>query len=132
MPERLDELESRVARLEHRQGLMEALLDPRRGPLMHFYLETNMSAEQAHGVMDTVESTYQAVIVRGETVTAREFETRLLPLMPEKEKCRAYDFVKRLLITFDETGQWYELVEHYRQDFNVPRIRQSRPPAESV
>jgi hypothetical protein len=128
MAERVAELEDRAARLEYREGQIIALLrNPREWKHWpSFILDNDLTAKQVKGICDVLEQTYQS-LSRGEAIEAREFEKQLLPHIPEKEKpsgtC-AYDFVKGILMTISETGQWPGLPGHFRQAFNVPTIRE--------
>lgn len=119
---RLDELERRVARLEYREGCVIAVAHKEPGWQLHaFALENDLDGEQMQGVCDAMEACHKA-IEKGEPMDAGQFEEWLRPHIPAKEKPggQCSPFIKCLLIRFTLTGQWSDVCDHFRRDFNVP------------
>lgn len=98
------------------------MVDPDRNPFQYFIVESGLTDEQVKQICALMEETYTALVKRKAPTDAYEFEKQMMVHLPEKQKMGgvAYNFMKGLLITFDQTGQWPEVVEHYRRDFNVP------------
>lgn len=118
----LGELEKRVARMEYRESHLISLA--RKGPFWHlsgFVLENDLNAEQIQGICDVMESFHKS-LEKGEPVEASQFEECLRPHIPEKQKPggHCYPFIQCLLITFTMTGQWDDVCNRFRSDFNVP------------
>jgi hypothetical protein len=85
-------------------------------------LDDDLTLNQVKGICDVLEQTYQA-LHKGGAIEAKDFERQLLPHIPAKAKnldtC-AYDFIKGLLMTIAQTGQWDGVCDRFRRDFNVP------------
>jgi hypothetical protein len=119
--DRLAELERRFAWTEHRQGLLIALVDPDQAPWAHFCLENNLDTAQASGIAAVIERAH-TVLESGKALEAQEFSEWLVPHIPADERPGGltYSFIQRLLIVFTVTGQWYDVCDHFRREFNVP------------
>lgn len=120
---RLTALEQRVSRQEHREvWMLKLLCNEPMAPFAHFVLENDLDAEQIKGLEDAMEAAHNK-LVQVESLDALDFEKQLLPHIPPAEKPHGlgYSFVQRLLTTYARTGQWQDVVEHFRLDFNVPR-----------
>lgn len=111
----------RIERLEDQISLITRLLDPDRDRWAFFALEHGLTPGQRKGIADEMESAYRA-LQRNEPLDFIAFEQRLQPYIPENEQHAAHHFIQGLLITFDHTRQWSDVVEHYRRDFNGPRL----------
>lgn len=121
LEQRIADLEKHVERLQYREGWLLRLLDSRKDPLAYFVLETDLNAKHVPGVAAVMETAHKA-LEAGQPLEALDFEKQLSPYIPAKEKPggTAYSFIQRLLIMFNQTGQWQDVVEHFRRDFNVP------------
>jgi hypothetical protein len=115
------ELEKRVARLEYRESLIRRLLDPRRDPFAFFAFENNLDELDVKGIEEVMESA-RKTLSDGKPLETADFVSELSIHIPAKERPEGFvhDFVKRLLIAFEMTGQWYEVVNHFRTEYNIP------------
>jgi hypothetical protein len=121
LEQRIADLEKHVERLQYREGWLLRLLDSRKDPLAYFVLETDLTARHVQGLAAVMESAHKT-LEAGHPIEARDFEKQLSPYIPAKENPEgiADSFIQRLLIMFNQTGQWQDVVEHFRPDFNVP------------
>lgn len=121
--DRIARLERQAERLEYRNSLILRLLDSDKDPLGFFALEHDLNSDQVAGICAVMEYAHKA-LEQGAPLEPLEFEKRMLPHIPAKGKPNniAYDFMKFILMTFDTTGQWDDVVEHHRRDYNVPRL----------
>jgi len=123
---RVAELEDRIARLEYRDSqvfhvLVNDVDTASDAHLPLFILNHDLDAEQVKGIMDVIEAAYQA-LKAGAPFEPLDFEKRLLPFIPAREKVggSGFYFAQCLLIMAARTGQWYEVCDHYRGHYNVP------------
>ena len=115
------DIESRLQRLEDREVLMLRLLDSRKDPWTFFQLENDLNNFDVKGIETVMEAVNERLADGRETEPA-EFEEELSLHIPDKERPKGYtkDFVTRLLITFSTGGQWPDVVEHFRGEYNIP------------
>jgi hypothetical protein len=121
LEQRLADLEKHVEWLQYREGWLLHLLDSRKDPLAYFVLETALTAQHVQGLADVMESAHRT-LESGHPLEALDFQRQLSHFIPAKEKPGdiASFFIQRLLIMFAQTGQWPDVAEHFRHDFNVP------------
>jgi hypothetical protein len=121
LEQRIADLEKHVERLKYREGWLLRLLDSRKDPLAYFVLETDLTARHVQGLAAVMESAHKT-LEAGHPFEALDFEKQLSHYIPAKENPGgiAHSFIQRLLIMFNQTGQWQDVVEHFRRDFNVP------------
>ena len=127
LEQRIADLEKHVERLQYREGWLLRLLDSRKDPLAYFVLETDPTAEHVQGLAAAMESAHKR-LEAGHPLEALDFGKQLSPYIPAKENPGriATSFIQRLLIMFDQTGQWQDVVEHFRRDFNVPPAEKTK------
>ena len=127
LEQRIADLEKHVERLQYRESWLLRLLDSRKDPLAYFVLETDLTAQQVQGLAAVMESAHKT-LEAGRPFEALEFGKQLSPYIPAKEKPGriATPFIQRLLIVFAQTGQWQDVVEHFRRNFNVPPAEKTK------
>jgi hypothetical protein len=127
LEQRIADLEKHVERLQYREGWLLRLLDSRNDPLAYFVLETDLTAQHVQGLAAVMESAHKT-LEAGHSLESLDFTNQLSPHIPAKEKPGriATPFIQRLLIVFAQTGQWQDVVEHFRRDFNVPPAEKTK------
>jgi hypothetical protein len=127
LEQRISDLEKHVERLQYRESWLLRLLDSRKDPLAYFVLETDLTAQHVQGIAAVMESAHNT-LEAGHPLEALDFQRQLSRYIPTKEKPGrvATPFIQRLLIVFAQTGQWQDVVEHFRRDFNVPPAEKTK------
>ncbi len=119
--DRLGGLEARIKRLEYREGQILQLVDSHNAPFALFVLQYDLDAEQVEGICEVMEYAHNTLSTDA-PIDEMDFEKRLLPYIPPKERASAYLFVQGVMASFCRSGQYNYLYEHLKPKFNLPRL----------
>jgi hypothetical protein len=127
---RVTELEKKVKRLEFRDGYHSTLhseLKSHFRSLNVFILENELNRVQVTGICDVL-NWANKLIEESNPAGARDLEDRMKPFITNTRfGISANRFIESLLYVLQQTGQWYQVVDHYRAYYHVPRIELPPP-----
>ena len=113
MSDRQNDLEKRIAELEHRVKQLLTLSDRSKHPFTCHMIETNITKEQEEGIL-TLMKDAQRSLSTSNPMTHNEFERQVYSIVPQQEG--NYHFAEAIVRTLNDSSQFTDVYAHMERD----------------